>query len=385
MATAPIQAQRIYADHNATSPLLAEVQPRLVELLSLPGGNPSAAHAAGRRTKELIVQAQQRVAKLAGRTPEEVVFVGSATEANATALHGHFITRREQGAERILVSAIEHPSVIENARHLQRFGARVQLIDAEPNGMVSLAHLQALLGDADDVACVAVMHANNETGVVQPIDAVASLAAARGVPLHVDTVQSLGKLTQTATCSQTQTVSAHKLGGLPGAAALIGQSLPALFPGGGQQNGRRGGSEAWQAISVFGDVCELWTQHGSTYRANMASARAAFEASLLASLLGVTVVGADQVRLPNTSLILVDGVRGQALLTSMDLLGVAVSHGAACATGSMSPSPVLLAMGFTEELARTAVRISFGPHHQARDGERVAEALSQAATRLRAI
>lgn len=374
---------RIYADHNATSPLLSGLRDQLSALLSAPPANPSAVHPAGQRVRNILESARVSVARLVDADPSEVTFVGSATEANATALYGHFSAHYANGKRpRLLVSSIEHPSVIENAKHLKRSGAMVQTIRCQPNGLIDLEHLRELCA-GHDVACIALMFANNETGIVQSVQDAVQIAREFGIAIHVDGVQGAGKcdLSVTDLGANSFTLSAHKLGAMAGVAALVGEPLTPLFPGGGQEAGQRGGTQAWQAAALFGAACDLWREHGITYRHAMRSARDAFESAIQSS--DCVVIGSEVERLPNTSQIIVHGVRGQALLSAMDLDGVAVSHGSACATGSLSPSPVLLAMGLNESDARSAVRVSFGPESSAAEGVAVARVLLACAARLR--
>lgn len=374
---------RIYADHNATSPLLSGLREQLSALLSVPPANPSAVHPAGQRVRGVLEDARVSVARLVDANPNMVTFVGSATEANAAALYGHFLAHYANGKRpRMLISSIEHPSVIENAKHLERSGALVQTIRCQPSGLIDLEHLRDLCA-GHDVACIALMFANNETGIVQSVQDAVQIAREYGIPIHVDGVQGVGKceLSVSKLGADSFTLSAHKLGAMAGVAALIGKPLAPLFPGGGQEAGQRGGTQAWQAAALLGAACDLWHEHGKTYRHAMRSARDAFEAAIKSS--NCMVVGCDVERLPNTSQIIVPQVRGQALLSAMDLDGVAVSHGSACATGSLSPSPVLLAMGLEQANARSAVRVSFGPEDSAANGEAVARVLLGCAARLR--
>jgi cysteine desulfurase len=350
-----VSAPRIYADHNATSPLLEALRPRVAALFDTPLANPSSLHADGRAARAAIDRARESVAALCGVQPAQIVFTATATEANALALNVEVQT--------IASSAIEHPSVLETLKRR----SNVTFVPASRDGLTQpfpRADLSVLVW------------ANNETGVVQPI---ASLAGRK----HVDAVQALGKLDIVMGGADTYAISAHKLGGLPGAAALVitGEAPKALWRGGGHEHGLRGGTENLHAIVAFGWAAELWREQGATFRANMRAARDAFEAALHG--FDHAVIGAQNERLPNTSNVLVPGLRGEALLSALDLAGVAVSHGSACATGSLEPSHVLLACGFSEDEARTALRVSFGPMSSAEEGREVATRLLTCAARLR--
>lgn len=375
---------RIYADHNATSPLLADLRAPVAALFDDSFANPSAAHALGQLARARLATARTRIAGFLGVPADTLVFTASATEANASAVAGH-VRAAGRARRRALISAIEHPSVIENARLLARDGVTVERIPTNPSGVVDVARLRAQLGD--DVALVAVMWANNETGVVQPVAEVAAVSRAAGARVHVDAVQAAGKLdiSLAGSGADTLTVSAHKLGSLPGVGLLVevGRAPAPWMPGGGQQNGRRGGSEPWHAIMALALASDEWLAHGAEFRANMQAARSAFEHTLRREGFSHTVLGHDAARLPNTTCLLVPGVRGQALLSALDLAGVAASHGAACSTGALEPSPALLAMGVDATTARSAMRLSFGPESTAAEGHEAARRLIACATRLR--
>jgi cysteine desulfurase len=236
---------------------------------------------------------------------------------------------------------------------------------------VTASTLEQLEANIADAGVVCWMWANNETGAVQPIDDVAALCKRARVRLHIDAVQGMGKLLERTLPGDTVALSAHKLGGMPGIGALLIE--------GAAPEPMRGGTEPVLQAVLFGEAMALWRTHGDLFRENMRAARDAFE-----SAIGDAGINArDQQRLPNTSNVLVPGVRGEALLTAMDLDGVAVSHGAACATGALDPSHVLLAMGLSIAEARTALRVSFGPESSAEEGRLVAECLLRCAARLR--
>ncbi len=371
-----MSAERIYADHNATSPLRPEIAARAAALFGADFANPSSAHGAGREARALIETARARVAALVGaEEPGRVVFTASATEANALALEGHL---RASQRNKLVVSAIEHPSVLENARRLKELGAELVLAPVLPSGVIDLAALASLLPGA---GVCALMWANNETGAVQPIAEAAALCKDAGVRLHVDATQGVGKLPPARLAADTIALSAHKLGALPGIGALctFGAAPAPILSGGGQQGGLRGGTEPVPQIALFGEVAELWRARGEAFRANMRAARDTFEQTV--APLGANATGAP--RLPNTSNLHVPGVRGEALLSALDLEGAAVSHGAACATGSLEPSHVLLAMGLPREDARSSLRVSFGPEASAAEGRALGEMLLRCRDRLR--
>lgn len=368
---------RIYADHNATSPPLRETVAAIDALLDRRFANPASVHTAGQEARAAIEEARAEVAALVGARPEQLVFTATASEANALALYG-FCPERDAV---LVVSGIEHPSIAENAKRLAALGASVRVVPAARDGLVDLAALDAALPGAQ---LCAVMAANNETGAMQPLPEVIALCAKHGVLLHTDAVQAAGKGGFTLPPGvASASLSAHKLGAHPGSAALVvsAQAPRPLWAGGGQERGLRGGTPNTRGIVGFGLVAAAWREHGERFRAAMRAARDSFEQSL--GGFQHMVLAANVPRLPNTSSVLVPGVRGEALLSALDLAGVAVSHGSACASGSLDPSPVLLGMGLSEAEARTALRISFGPYATADEGRIVAEKLIAAATRLR--
>jgi len=368
------RVSRIYADYNATAPLLPELREPLVALMLEPVANPSSAHAAGLAARVKLENARAQVAAFLGCATEQVVFTSTATEANATALRGHALA---SGKRTVVISAIEHPSVTENVP-----GARVAPVFT--NGVLDRDAFAALL--TDDVGVASVMWANNETGAVQPVADIARLCAERGIRLHIDAVQAAGKLPIALRDipADSFAVSAHKIGAPPGAAALIvtGRAPQAMIHGGGQERGLRGGTEPWHPAIAFGMAAELWRVQGDAYRETMRAARTVFEGAI-GGIHGYTIASGSVTRVPNTSNVSVAGVRGQAVLTAMDLEGVAVSHGSACATGSLDPSPVLLAMQLSPAAARGAVRVSFGPHTTKEDARVVAQKFADAVGRLR--
>ncbi len=355
--------------------MLPEIAPRMAALVATPFANPSSLHAAGEHAQDELQGARIALGSWLDADPHQVVFTASATEANALALHGHLAASAKNIT---LISSIEHPSVSENA------GGEVYFAPVDGDGRLRLDEFAALL--STDIGVVSVMWANNETGAVQPIAEVAALCREHGVRLHVDAVQAAGKLpiSLRALGADSYAVSAHKVGAPPGAAALIvcGHPPNGWMIGGGQQGGLRGGTEPFHSALLFSYAAEAWAEHGDSWRANMRAARDAFERGLQGAA-DVRVVAHAVERLPNTSSVLAPGVRGQAVLSALDLAGISISHGAACATGSLEPSPVLLAMGCSATEARSALRVSFGPTATPAEGDAVAQALLDAIKRLR--
>jgi cysteine desulfurase len=340
---------RVYLDHNATTPVRPEVVQAVAAALAL-GGNPSSVHAAGRAARRALETARRPVAALVGAAPEEVVFTSGGTEANHLALRG-------TGRERVLVSAIEHDS----GRHAV---PQAEIVPVTEQGIVDPAALAAMLGRDPRPALVSVMFANNETGVVQPVAALAEIAHAHGALFHCDAVQGAGKLplSRTALGADLLSLSAHKLGGPPGAGALVVDPAVALRPlqtGGGQERGRRAGTENLPGLVGFGLACELAGAELAAYAA-LAELREEAERALLALAPEARVFGAAAPRLPNTLSIAMPGVPAETQVMALDLDGVMVSAGAACSSGKVRPSHVLEAMGVPAALCGAAIRISLG-------------------------
>lgn len=329
-------------DANATEPLRPAARAALLEALEQ-GGNPSSVHGGGRAARRVIEAARRAVATRFGVGQGDIVFTSGGTEANALAIHGLGAGRR------ILAGATEHPAVLAAAP-----GAEILPVLAD--GTLDLAMLEAALNQGGP-ALVCVMAANNETGVLHPLAEVAALCRAHGALLHVDAVQAAGRmaLDLAAWGAASVALSGHKLGGAPGAGALMlasGLHLPALLAGGGQERGRRGGTEPLPAIAALGGAL------AEPYEApRIMALRDAIEAGLRALDPRVVIAGRGAPRLPNTTLAVLPGVTAETQVIALDLAGMRVSAGAACSSGKVTASPVLRAMGFGAE-AGSGIRIS---------------------------
>jgi len=340
-----------YLDHNAGTPLHPEVAAFLAEAYRRePAGNPSSVHGAGRAARTRLDAARARVARLIGRAPREVLFTASGSEACATAVLG-----AGRGAT-LVTSAIEHPCVLLAA---ERRGTRVVQVRPGPDGRVDPAAFEAAL--AEGAALCALQAANNETGVVQPTDDVVRLAAARGVVSFVDAVQAPSRLSPVFEADLVA-YSAHKFGGPAGVGILAvrrGARVEPLVPG-HQEHGLRGGTPPVVLCEAAALALELAEASRATEVDRLAALRDRFERALCREHPRARVHGAGAPRLANTTNVCFPGVDAETVLIALDLEGFAVSVGAACASGTMRPSPVLLAMGVSVEDARGSIRISFG-------------------------
>ena len=341
-------AALIYLDYNATAPLHDAARTALIA--ALPLGNPSSFHGAGRSARAAIEKDRAALAKAVNAKPANVIFTAGATEANHLALKG-------LKAARILVSAIEHDAVLANALNATR-------IPVLPNGIVDLGALENMLQESPARTLVAIMAANNETGVIQPIADIAALCQQYGALLHVDAVQAFGRLPidLAAWGADSIALSAHKAGGPKGIGCLIARDhlpLGAQIKGGGQEQNRRAGTENVPAIAGFGAVAAIIND--LIARQDELRTLQTHLEQALADIAGVTIYGQNASRLTNTTLLTLDGAPSATQLMALDIAGFAVSSGSACSSGKVKPSHVLSAMGVTDDLASCALRISTGP------------------------
>jgi cysteine desulfurase len=364
---------RTYLDWNATAPLRPEARSAVSSALEA-SGNPSSVHTEGRAARKLVEAARAQVANAIGAKVDSVVFTSGGTEANAQALvPGWSLSGHACG--RLVVSAIEHPSVLAGGRF-----ATPDVLQAPvtSDGVLDLGKLRALLS-AGAPALVSVMLANNETGAVQPISDAATIVHKAGGILHVDAVQALGRVPLNVSIlgADLVTLSAHKIGGPKGVGALVVCNAnlhlpPALIRGGGQERNRRAGTENVAGIAGFGAAVAAAGIKGTSEAKHMQRLRDRFEAGLAATE-GVTVFSAAVPRLPNTTLFALKGIRAETAVIALDLEGIAVSSGAACSSGKVQPSHVLAAMGVDEELAKGAIRVSTGYATKEGDIDRILE------------
>jgi cysteine desulfurase len=380
--------REVYADHAATTPPAPEVVAAMTPYLGERFGNASSVHGRGQAAREAVEDARARVAALIGATPEEIVFTASGSEANNLALKG-LLAGATSERRRLVVSAIEHPSVIETARHLESRGLPLTIVPVGSDGIVAPECLQAVLGP--DVALVSVMWVNNETGAIQPVAEIAALARAAGARFHCDAVQAAGKLSLDVQAAGADLLSlaAHKLYGPPGAAALYVRRRTRLVPlvhGGHQERSRRAGTENLAALVGFG------------LAATRAAERLASDEPRQLALLGERLLEGLVRAIPDTRLngdparrlatvvnLCFSGVDGEAVLHELDRERITVSTGSACSAATPGPSHVLTAMGLRPEDAHASVRFSLGAGSSAPDVERVLEVTPSVIGRLRAL
>ncbi|WP_375309208.1 cysteine desulfurase family protein [Bradyrhizobium sp. A5] len=352
--------KRVYLDWNATTPLRVEARAAMLAAYDLIG-NPSSVHAEGREARRLVEDARATLAAAVGALPRNVVFTSAGTEANALALSPGLRGPSGGRVERLLVSAIEHASVLAGGR----FPAdKIGQIRVSGSGVIDRGHLKALLGDGPP-ALVSIMAANNETGAIQPVTEAARIVHEAGGLLHVDAIQALGKIPFdiNAVGADLTTFSAHKIGGPKGVGALVvAEGIAGLEPvlrGGGQEQNRRAGTENVAGIAGFGAAVKVALQALPEDAERIATLRDRVENGIRA-IAGAMVFAEDVQRLPNTVLFTAPGLKAETAVIGFDLEGVAVSSGSACSSGKVQPSHVLAAMGYDAAVAQGAVRLSLG-------------------------
>ena len=370
----------IYLDYAATAPLHPDAARAVLSGQALIG-NPSSTHHAGQLAAEALAKARQSVARLLGAAPDEVILTSGGSESNTTALWGTFAARGFTG--HMVTTSIEHSSILENARALASLGVEVTFVDPGSDGHIATSDIAAAL--RPDTALISVMHANNETGAIQPIAMIAETARRAGIALHVDAVQTAGKIDIAALGAQLVSISAHKFGGPRGVGALAvrtGHSLAPLIRGGGQEAGRRAGTENVPGAMGMAAAAKLCIDRMSPAHC---LAMAMLRRRLIEGLheIGGVHLNATEPVIEETVSVRFDRIRADTLADLLDLQGVYVSTGSACHAEDDVVSHVLTAQGLTETESRSAVRFSFGPETCADDIDLAVAASAQAVDRLR--
>ena len=377
---------RIYFDHNATTPLAPAVVDRMTAILRDEFGNPSSVHHFGQRAKAAIDEARSAVAALIGADPGEIIFTGSGTEGDNLAIRGVAEALEPAGKRHLIVSAIEHEAVLNTVKALGRRGWKVTTLSVDESGIVSPDAMREAL--TDDTALVSVMHANNEIGTIQPIEALARLAHERRALFHTDAVQSAGKIAidVKALAVDLLTISAHKFYGPKGVGAVWlrrGLRVQSPMTGGKQERGRRAGTENVAGIAGMGVAAAQARAKMADEGARLSALRDRLEEGVLASVTGTAINGARTPRVPNTTNISFDRTEAESLLIALDLEGIAVSTGSACSSGTLEPSHVLKAMGFPAHRTQNSIRFSLGAVNTDADVDRVVAVLPGVVEKLR--
>lgn len=349
---------RIYFDHNASSPLRPFVKEALQKALQDGLGNPSSTHTTGRSARKVLDDARETIARFMGRKPSEIVFTSGGTEANHLAWHAF----QKEGCRAVMLP-VEHPSVRQAAETMKTKGGEVRELPLTPSGGLDLAQARSILEDRPDF--LSLQFANNETGLIYGDEALFRHAKDQGVWVHSDAVQAFGKSEFDGSMLSVHylSLSSHKLGAPAGAGALaVSSSAPwePIWQGGGQERGRRTGTENLLGILGMAAACSYLMENGAEEAAQIRVLRDQFEGELKAVISDIEITGEALPRLANTSHIKFHGVDGESLMMAADLEGLDCSMGSACSSGSLSASPVLLQMGWTPEEARRALRFSLG-------------------------
>ena len=379
---------RIYLDHNATTPVAPPVADAMTNALRTVFGNPSSVHAYGQEAKTALDEARSAVARLIGAEPTEIVFTSGGSESNNLAIRGIAEAADGSGRRHLVASMIEHEAVLRTLKALDGKGRSTTLVRVDERGVVTTERLAAAL--TDETALVSVMHANNEIGTIQPIAELAAVAHERGALVHIDAVQSVGKIPVDVRSLGVDllSLSGHKFNGPKGAGALWirrGTRLHAQMTGGRQERNRRAGTENLPAIVGLGAAARRLLDKDDPATTDLAALRDRLEAGVLAAVSGTAVNGASTARVGNTSNISFHGVEAESLLIALDLEGIAVSTGSACSSGTLEPSHVLRAMGFSPHRTQNSIRFSLGLGNTAEDVDRVVGVLPGIVDRLRAL
>ena len=381
-----LKPMRIYLDHNATTPVEPAVVERVSDVLKSQFGNASSVHAYGQTAKSVVDQARESVATLLGSGPQEVVFTSGGTESDNLAIRGVADAMVPAKRRHLIASSIEHEAVLNTLKALRKQGWTTSLLPVDARGVVDPSDLEETL--TDDTALVSVMHVNNEIGTIQPIAQLAELARRRGALFHTDAVQSAGKLRVDVAELGVDllSLSAHKLNGPKGVGALWvrrGSRLVSTMTGGRQERNRRAGTENVPGIAGLGEAARQALIKFASENARVGVLRDRLETGILGAVSGTAVNGDTTARVSNTTNISFDRVEAESLLIALDLEGIAVSTGSACSSGTLEPSHVLRAMGFSPHRAQNSIRFSLGLGNTSEQIDRVVEAMPHVVNKLR--
>ena len=380
--------QRIYLDHNATTPVDPTVADAMTAVLREEFGNPSSVHHFGQRAKAAIDQARTAVGLLIGADPSEVVFMSCGTESDNLAIRGAAEALDRTGRRHLITTTIEHEAVLNTVKALGKRGWTTTLLPVDATGIVSAAVLRDAL--TDETAVVSVMHANNEIGTIQPIEELARLAHERGALFHADAVQSAGKIAVDIRRLGVDllSISAHKFYGPKGIGALWirrGLRLNPILTGGKQERSRRAGTENVAGIVGMGVAAGAARLKMNDEAVRLSMLRDRLEEGILRTVPGTLINGERGSRVPNTTNISFDRIEAESLLIALDLDGVAVSTGSACSSGTLEPSHVLKAMGFSPHRAQNSIRFSLGAGNTESDVDRVISIIRGVVEKLRSL
>ena len=379
--------KKIYFDHNATTPVHEEVFEAMLPFLKDDWGNPSSIHWAGRGPRKAVDEAREKVAALLNCGPAEIIFTGSGSESDNHAIKGLAWANRNKG-NHIITSKVEHPAVINSCKQLAKEGFDITYLNVDSGGIVDLDELKKAV--TPKTILITVMYANNETGVVSPVNEIGAVAKERGVAFHTDAVQAVGKLPLDLRKLNVDllSLSGHKLYGPKGIAALFvkkGVRLVPLISGGHHERNRRGGTENVPGIVGLGKAAEIALRDMEKETAHILALRTRLEKGMAERIPHISINGHPEKRLPNTANISFEFVEGESLLLNLDMKGIAASSGSACTSGSLEPSHVLVAMGIPVELTHGSVRFSLGRANTAEEIDYLLEIMPPIVERMRSM
>jgi len=366
-----------YLDFNATCPPVAAALEAVAQTATEAPGNPSSLHWAGRAARRIVDDSRDKLATFVGCESGSIVFTSGGTEADNIAIHSLLASAK---SGRVVCTAIEHPAVLKPLQRIAGQGLDIVFVRPDNDGVVTAESMIAAINE--DTILVCMMLVNNESGAIQPVQEVAKHCRSHGIAMLVDAVQALGKvpIDFQQLDIDFMSLSAHKIGGIKGVGALLvrrGIKLQELTPGGGQERGRRSGTENVPGIAAFAAAL------GEIHFTSFAAVRDTFEAQLKIQIPEARIISEHAPRVGNTSLVLLPGMDGETLLMQLDLAGFAVASGSACSSGKRDPSHVLISMGLNESIARSSIRVSFGPGNNIEDARALVTALVNSRNRLK--
>jgi cysteine desulfurase len=373
----------IYLDNNATTPVAPEVLEAMLPFLKEYWGNPSSAYRFGTQVHAFVEKAREQVAALIGADPKEIFFTSSGTECDNAAINSAL---EVTGKKKIVTTAVEHSAIMKHCQKLQKAGIEVVFMPVRPDGTLDFKEVEKAVDE--DTALCSVMWANNETGVLYPVEEIAEFCKLKDVMFHSDAVQAVGKIPINVKANKIDMLSivGHKLHAPKGVGAIFIRKRTRFTPyliGGGQEKGKRGGTENVAGIIALGRACELAATKINEENTRVKALRDELEKKILATISGAKLNGHRESRLPNTSNISFENVEAENILLLLDQSGICVSSGSACTTGSLEPSHVLTAMGLSSELARAAIRFSLSVYNTEEEIQKTLTVLAETLARLR--
>ena len=377
----------IYVDNNATTAIAPEVFEEMKPFLTEKYGNPSSMHTFGGSVHKDIETAREKVARLLGASdPAEIIFTSCGTESDNAAIMGTLKTYPEK--RHIITTKVEHPAVINFCQYMETVGYRVTYLGVDKEGMIDLNELKSSIDN--DTAIISIMYANNETGVIFPVDEIAEIARVRNIVFHTDAIQAVGKIPfkMTELPIDLVSISGHKLHGPKGVGALYirkGTKFKPLLVGGHQEQSRRGGTENVASVIGMGKACDLAGEYFSEDINKVKKLRDKLENAILENISNTRLNGSKEKRLPNTTNIGFEFIEGEAILLMLDAERIAASSGSACASGSLAPSPVLRAMGIPFTFIQGSIRFSLSRFNTEKEMDLIIEHLSPIIKKLREI